>query len=239
MESLRPMRPNASLVARGVAGDRPAWMRRTDGDSRWSAAGFVGLAIVLQLVLPGRYVVPPRFLLQAVEVVLLVTFVMIHPPRMTDRSPRLRRFSLFLLGWVGAALIVSLVRLVRDVLFGTGVKPVQLLLGGAELWLTIVLVFALIYWQYDRGGPAARAGGQETQPDLLFPQMTDEHLAKDWEPSLVDYFYVSFTCSTAYSPTDTMPLSRWCKVLFTLQALASLATVTLVAARAVNILPGR
>ncbi|MDQ6937366.1 MAG: hypothetical protein M3140_06600 [Actinomycetota bacterium] len=230
---------HAALVARGVDGIRPAWLRHTDGESRWGAATCVGLAITLQLVLPERYVVPPRFLLPAVEGVLLLTFVLVHRPRLTDRSPRRRAFSLFLLAVIAGALAVSLIRLVHDVLTGSGVRPVDLLLGGGELWLSIVLVFALIYWQYDRGGPAPRALGEQVQPDLLFPQMTDEHLARDWEPTLLDYFYVAFTCSTAYSPTDTMPLSRWCKLLFTVQSSASLATVTLVAARAVNILPGR
>ncbi len=99
-------------------------------------------------------------------------------------------------------------------------------------------MFALWFWEYDRGGPAARAHGTADMPDLLFPQLTDEHMASKWEPIFLDYLYVSFTNSTAFSPTDTLPLSRWAKLLFALQAAISLVTVALIAARAVNILPG-
>ena len=106
------------------------------------------------------------------------------------------------------------------------------------IWVSNVLIFALIYWEYDRGGPADRAAGAQDTPDLLFPQMTDEHLAHDWEPTFFDYLFVSFTCASAFSPTDTMPLSRWCKALFTTESAVALLTITMVTARAVNILPG-
>jgi uncharacterized membrane protein len=75
-------------------------------------------------------------------------------------------------------------------------------------------------------------------PDLLFPQLTDDRLGRDWEPDFFDYLYVSYTNATAFSPTDTLPLSRWAKLLFMVQSAISLVTVALIAARAVNILPG-
>ena len=230
--------PQAHLVARGVEGHRPAWMRPTDGEGRWGAAACLAGAILLQVLMPQRYALHPRYIVQAVEAALLVSLVSMGPSRLSRRSPRLRTLSLVLLAVVAVYLAISLGLLVHDILHGTGTRAVDLLAGGGEIWLSNVLIFALVYWEYDRGGPADRAAAVSMKPDLLFPQMTDEHLAQDWEPHFFDYFFVSFTCSSAFSPTDTMPLSRWCKALFTLQAILALLTVTLVAARAVNILPG-
>ena len=115
--------------------------------------------------------------------------------------------------------------------------PVTLLLAGSGIWLTNVIVFALWYWQFDRGGPVARALGVKPYPDFLFPQQTAPDIAPpDWEAEFVDYLYLSFTNATAFSPTDVMPLSRWTKMTMLVQAAASLLIVALVVARAVNIL---
>jgi hypothetical protein len=112
-----------------------------------------------------------------------------------------------------------------------------LLLNGGVIWLTNVLVFALWYWELDRGGPVGRALAVKHHPDFLFPQMATPQMAPpDWEPWFPDYFYLSFTNATAFSPTDTLPLSRWAKMLMALQSAVSLSTVALVIARAVNIL---
>jgi uncharacterized membrane protein len=100
-----------------------------------------------------------------------------------------------------------------------------------------VLLFGLWYWELDRGGPGARARGERDFPDFLFPQMTADDMAPpDWEPTFVDYLYLSYTNATAFSPTDTLPLSRWAKLLMLVQSGVALATVALVIARAVNIL---
>jgi uncharacterized membrane protein len=104
------------------------------------------------------------------------------------------------------------------------------------IWLTNVAVFALWYWQLDRGGPDRRARGDEDPPDFLFVQMTEPSLARGWMPSFLDYLYTSFTNATAFSPTDTMPLTVRVKMLMLVQSMVSLITIGLVAARAVNIL---
>jgi uncharacterized membrane protein len=228
----------ASLLARGTEGNRPAWMRPTQGERRWATAICIAVAIGLQLVLPSRYALPTRYTVPAIEAALLIMLIWIHPTRLSRRSPLVRRVSLGLLALAATSVATSLGLLIDDILHGTGTKATDLLLGGGEIWISNVLIFALVYWEYDRGGPADRANAVTEMPDLLFPQMTDEHLAHDWEPTFFDYFYVSFTCASAFSPTDTMPLSRWCKALFTVEALVALLTITLVAARAVNILPG-
>jgi uncharacterized membrane protein len=96
---------------------------------------------------------------------------------------------------------------------------------------------ALCYSDLDRGAPAARSKGDRQHPDLLFPQMVNPETAPpDWEPTFLDYLYTSFTCSTAFSPTDVLPLARWAKMTMLLQTMVSIATVVLVVARAVNIL---
>ena len=105
------------------------------------------------------------------------------------------------------------------------------------IWLTNVIVFGMWYWEFDRGGPAARAQATHYYPDFMFVQMTSPDMAPpDWEPRFGDYLYLSFTNATAFSPTDVMPLSRWAKGAMALQAGVSIVTVALVIARAVNIL---
>ena len=101
-----------------------------------------------------------------------------------------------------------------------------------------MIVFGLWYWEFDRGGPVARARADKPYPDFLFPQMSSpaELTPPDWEPEFVDYLYMSFTNATAFSPTDVMPLSRWAKLTMLAQSLVSIVTVALVVARAVNIL---
>jgi uncharacterized membrane protein len=141
------------------------------------------------------------------------------------------------------ALVALIDRLLSSGQAATGMTPSGLeltagrLLGtGALVWLSNVLVFGLWYWELDRGGPAERAGGGRQTPDFLFPQMTAQSMFMSWEPRFVDYLYTSWTNATAFSPTDTLPTSRWAKFAMMLQSGISLVTAALVIARAVNIL---
>jgi len=129
-------------------------------------------------------------------------------------------------------------RLIVDLVRAEGIRdPAQLLLTGAAIWLTNVIVFGLWYWEFDRGGPVERAAGVRPYPDFTFPQMTSPELAPpSWEPGFVDYLYMSFTNAMAFSPTDVMPMTRWAKLTMLAQSLISVVTVALVIARAVNIL---
>ena len=130
----------------------------------------------------------------------------------------------------------SAVLLVHLIVVGQASDAGRLLLDGVAVWSANVIVFSLWYWQFDRGGPVARAHAERRYPDLLFPQMQQDAVApRDWEPTFFDYLYTSFTNATAFSPTDTMPLSRWAKAMFLLQSAISLVTVALVISRAVNI----
>ena len=171
----------------------------------------------------------------------MVGLVAADPNRLTPESKDLRLLALAVIGLVGAVNTVSLGLLVHRLIYGRFSDGPMLLGSAAGVWLTNTVVFALLYWELDRGGPLGRVGARAapTHPDLLFPQDTSPKVASPgWRPAYVDYLFVSLTSSTAFSPTDTMPLTRRAKGLMGLQALVSLLTVALVAARAVNVLKG-
>ena len=216
----------------------PAWRRHTAGERRWPSAVAVLCMIALQLALPERLSLGPRWLMPAIEIGLIVVLVAGNPARMGRGSPRLRRVALLLIAVASVGTAWSVVVLVTDIAMvrHTGSAALLLVTGG-DVWLMNVLTFAVWYWELDRGGPRERALGTHQYPDFLFPQMTSPGMAaKEWEPEFLDFLYVAFTNATAFSPTDTVPLSRWAKSLMLVQALISLVTAALVIARAVNAL---
>jgi uncharacterized membrane protein len=198
----------------------------------------VAAAISMQAALPKLVATKPRWLLPALASVLLVALIVSNPRRITRRSTLLHGASLGLIGVISLANAWSAARLVVALIQGNEKQAAgPLLITGGAIWLTNVIVFALWYWELDRGGPAARATAPAPHPDFLFPQMQNPELAPaDWEPNFADYLYLSFTNATAFSPTDVMPLSRWAKLTMLLHSLVSLMTVALVISRAVNIL---
>jgi uncharacterized membrane protein len=207
--------------------------------SFWGPLFVVLAAILLDLALPRRVaVIKPTWLLPSLEAVLLLGLMMAEPKPRLRHSVLRRRVALSLIGVVSAANIASLVLLVHFLLRGSNTNGRSLIGAGIVLWLTNVLLFGLWFWELDRGGPLERRLHTDDPPDFLFPQMSAPRWApKDWEPGLVDYLYVSFTNATAFSPTDTMPLTQVAKVLMAAQSLSALLTIGLVVARAVNILP--
>jgi uncharacterized membrane protein len=207
------------------------------GDPYWPAQLAVGLAIVLNLSLASQITIGPRWLLPGVEGILLVALVVIAPSRATVHRVVERRFALAVIGLVSLVNIVLLIRLVDRLINGGEVVGRSLILSGAVLWVTNVLLFAVWYWEMDRGGPVARYENATALVDFQFPQMDDPELApKGWRPGFLDYLYVSLTNSTAFSPTDTMPLTHTAKIVMAIQSVTALLTVGLVIARAVNIL---
>ncbi|MFI5053381.1 MAG: DUF1345 domain-containing protein [Acidimicrobiia bacterium] len=216
----------------------PAWRRVTEGESRVPVSIAIVVAIMLEATLARRIANRPQWLVAGLSSVLLITTIAVNPTRINRRSRALRAITLILIAVMSAANIASATRLVVDLLNGEGLRdPGQLLLTGGAIWLTNVIVFALWYWEFDRGGPVARALATHSAPDFLFPQMTTPELAPEgWEPEFVDYLYLSFTNAMAFSPTDVMPMSRWAKLTMLVQSLVSLLIAVLVIARAVNIL---
>ena len=215
-----------------------AWRRATREEPRVQVTIGVVVAIALMLALPTRVASHPRWVLPGVAVVLLLAVFVAKSGRLQRRAALVRAVSLALIGVLSLSNATSAGRLIVDLVRGEGVRdPAQLLLTGAAIWLTNVIVFGLWYWEFDRGGPIARAAATQPYPDFVFPQMTSPELAfPDWEPGFVDYVYVSFTNALAFSPTDTMPMTRWAKLTMLAQSLISVVTVALVIARAVNIL---
>jgi hypothetical protein len=216
----------------------PAWRRPTRGEHRWPSATAIVVVIVLQLLLPSQVALRPRYLIPVIELALLAVLIAYNPGRIERRDPMLRRLSLTLTAVLFAANAGSGAALVIELLRGQASdRPSVLLATGGAIYATNVVVFALWYWELDRGGPVARGQGVAAFPDFLFPQMQATDLVDPgWEPTFTDYLYISFTNVTAFSPTDTLPLSRWAKLLMMLESALALLLVVLVIARAVNVL---
>jgi uncharacterized membrane protein len=220
----------------------PAWRRRTQGELRYPASITTALAIGLQVLVPDQLVlVTPRWVLPAAQGALLLVLISANPHRINRRSRITRMVSLTLGILLMLANAWSVGRLAVEITTGgLGQKAGQLLITGAVIWLTNIIVFGLWYWELDRGGPVARAFNIGNRyPDFQFVQMVSppEMIPPNWEPAFLDYLYLAFTNATAFSPTDVMPLSRWAKMAMTAQSLISIVTVALVVSRAVNILP--
>jgi uncharacterized membrane protein len=217
----------------------PAWLRPTEGEPRWPVAVTVLAAIGLQLAVPERFVLHPLWLLPGIELVLLAALVAANPRRLNRDHRLVRAGSLALVVVATFANVWTAEHLVAGLLSGTEKQEsaAALLSIGGAIWATNVIVFALWYWEFDRGGPLARAQATHPYPDFQFAQMQSPDLSHhEWEPGFFDYLYLSFTNATAFSPTDTLPLSRWAKMAMLTQSSISLVTVVLVVARAVNIL---
>lgn len=230
-------------VAQGTAPGAPV-----RHEPRWPATLAVIAAVLLYATLPDTLLPTSRWVLPVLEAALIIPLSVIAPHRRVE-EPRWRRMAaISLIALINAANLISLALLVSLLLHGPTKNSHQLALAAEngrilivaaiQIWLTNVIVFGLWYWELDRGGPGERCTHRHhRRPDFLFPQMVTPEVAEpEWRPSFLDYLYVSFTNATAFSPTDTMPLTEWAKMLMLVQSLASLLTVALVAARAVNIL---
>jgi hypothetical protein len=208
---------------------------------RWPASVAVLAVLGLQVVLPAQVAAGPRWLVPSLELALLVPIVATNPVRLSKETTALRVLALVLAGALGLVNVVHLAQLVVLVGSGEHADPRALVQAALFIWLTNVVTCALALWEIDRGGPYARDPGHHRDsrcPDLLFPQMTGVPGwdAGEWTPTFVDYLFVAFTAATAFSPTDTMPLSARAKLLITTTASVSLLTIAVVAAHAVNAL---
>ena len=214
-----------------------AWGVPAKPESRWPATLAVIAAILLYVTLPERLTFGPTWLLPVLEAAVILPLFIDAPRR--DASEQLwhRIASIALIALVNAANLISLVLLIRGLLEGRGAEARELIFAAVQIWLTNVIVFGLWYWELDRGGPSARCLHTHREPDFLFPQMSTPAIAPPgWYPRFLDYLYVAFTNATAFSPTDTLPLSRWAKLAMTFESAVSIVVVALVIARAINIL---
>jgi hypothetical protein len=221
-------------------------LREEERESRWEAAPAVALVIALQvlLALASRnqhwklwdlpwwvWLIPV-----APELALLVPLAWTRPRRRLEQLGHRRTVSLALLALISLANALLLLAVIASLVRGDEKSGAQLLLKAMIVWGTNAITFGLWYWAVDRAGPAERLGPDPPLPDFQFPQMENPQLAPPgWRPELLDYLYVSFTNSIAFSPTDAMPLSHRAKLLMLAESTLSSLTVLLVAARAVNI----
>ncbi len=206
-------------------------------EARWPATLAIVAAIALYLALPDTLVLGPNWVLPILEGAILVPLTVARPHRHAGESGRSRIAAIVLIALANLGNVASLGLLVNLLLSGSHITGRTLILAAIEIYLTNVIVFGLWYWELDGGGPAARLAGRSSFPDFLFPQMNAPDKAPPgWRPAFLDYIYVSLTNATAFSPTDTMPLTRMAKALMAMQCVASLLTVALVAGRAVNVL---
>lgn len=220
----------------------------------WLARGAIALTAVMNFALVNKLTFAPYWLAPMLELAMLVplsvatAWTQIQVKTATTdhhwgailRNRRwIRGAALLLTFFVTVVNFEALFAVIRALLHGAkGPTGASLLVDALNIWFTNVVIFALWFWNLDRGGPATRGLPSAGPADLLFPQMirpSDEG-EEPRTPGFVDYLFVSFTNATAFSPTDTMPLSPRIKLLFMLEAAVSLATVGLVAARAVNVL---
>jgi hypothetical protein len=216
-------------------------------ESRWEAAPAVLAVIGLQLLLAllserfgwKLWKLPWWIWLPAIvpESALLAPLAFDRPRHQLEQRGARRMAAISLLAFVSTANALALVALIGSLLSGQEDDGTQLLLKGATIWSINVIVFGLWFWALDRGGPVVRRGPEPPPPDFQFPQLENPALAEPgWHPHLLDYLYVSFTNSIAFSPTDAMPLTRWAKSLMLSESAVSALTVLLVTARSVNIL---
>jgi uncharacterized membrane protein len=210
------------------------------GEPRWPMAIAVVATGLLRAALPHQLRNGDAAWLFLVIVLVLLAALIIGDPGRIDRDrPWLRNLTSVLIGLISLANADAAVRLVVGIIdvsnFTQDAKV--LLASGAAIWLSNVIVFALWYWNLDRGGPAARAAGTDVRPALIFPEMLHtQHVEAGWYPRFVDYFHFAFATATAFSPTDVSAVKPWMKLMMMAEEAISLVVAILVVARAVNIL---
>jgi len=228
---------DGGFATSGLSVEALAWGVPAPPRSYWPARLAVVGALGLYLLLPDRLIPGPRFVVPALEAVVLVALSILVPHRTNVQAPARRILAIFIIGLVTVANGINLGLLISQLLKGHVENGRELIISSTAIWLTNIIAFGLWYWELDRGGPFERHQPAHREPDFLFPQMATPGAGRpNWAPSFVDYLYVSLTNATAFSPTDTMPLTPLAKSLMGLQAVLSLLTVAVVAARAVNIL---
>ncbi len=216
-------------------------LRRSPESYTWPLVA-IALVTVLQVVIPRGDRVGPPLLVPAVEAIAFVVMLVIAA-RPGPVPAKARPLILVLFGVLATANAVAAGRLVVLVLGngkvdGAELTAGRLLVAGLLTLATNVITFSLLYWQFDGGGPAGRFSDALRYPDFQFPQTATPGLAApEWRPEFVDYLYVAFTNVVAFSPTDTMPLTRRAKSLMAMQSVIALGVLVVVLARVINILP--
>ncbi len=215
----------------------------TDGiydESRWPPALAILVVLCLMAVLPHHVEVMPVWVSRVAALAMLLPMAAVA---LTKASTRWRRIERAMIILVAVAYVANTGAQLADMigiitLLPPGSRSVSLLSSSLGIWVTNVLMFSLLYWELDRGGPPARASHMTIRPDWLFPQIAvPDDAPPDWRPLFLDYLFLAYCTATAFSPTDVLPLTRRAKMLMMLESAISLLTIVIVAARAVSVLP--
>ncbi|GAB3580173.1 hypothetical protein [Calidifontibacter terrae] len=220
--------------------------RTAQGEHRWPPAIAVLVAALTYALMPNQILFSQRFVVPGLELLLLIALVVSDPVRMTRESRWSRWVSTALAGVIIVTNFVALGQLLAA-LPAKSADNSSLLIGGMQVWVTGMIGFALLYWELDRGGPVVRRKtaradlppadwrfSQDENDDAVVEVKATASATSGWIPTFVDYAYMSLTNSSAFSPTDTMPLTTRAKCLMGTQATAALLTSLLVVAKAVG-----
>ncbi|MDQ2992466.1 MAG: hypothetical protein M3R30_06570 [Candidatus Eremiobacteraeota bacterium] len=220
-------------------------------EPRWHAAIAVVVVLALYITLPRQFILGPVLLAPIMILGLLLPLLIFAPSRHQETPPQ-RVASVALIALINFFNVASVALLIYSTMFSPERKQLldaagagqHLLIAGAQIWLSNVLVYAMWYWEIDGGGPEPRAHASSAleflHADFLFPQMLvgDERIAcieKRWKPLFVDYIFLAFTNALAFSPADTFPITRPAKMLMMFEAITSFVTIAVVLARAVGV----
>jgi uncharacterized membrane protein len=223
--------------------------RSARAEHRWPAVAALLVAITLYALLPSSFLPALRYVAVALAALLFIPLIAVNPVRFQKQTRWSRRLSVAQVLFLLVANQVALVQLIVELVHAGNDEGPSLLLAAAQVWITNVILYALVYWELDRGGPVTRTQAKRDDipiADFRFPQDEDhdavEEVAKrssiksEWTPSFVDYLYFSGSNSMAFSPTDSMPLSHRAKLLMGAESFAGFVILALVIARAVSLL---
>ena len=210
------------------------------GEHWWPVALAIVFVAGLHVALPARYRVQPAWVVPVALLVPLAALIAGDPGRIDRQKTWLRILTGILIAVITLANLAAAVRLVVDILTNNKLYANNaggLLAAGGVIWATNVIAFALWYWDLDRGGAAARAHPSARPPAFVFPEMQNPgYVSATWMPRFIDYLFLAFWTATTASPTDTVAIKPWAKLLMMLEATGSIALTALVIARAINIL---
>jgi hypothetical protein len=209
-------------------------------ERRWPVVLAIVMGIVIMALIPGRIRMFPVWFPYLLAVVVVTPIVAAGLTSARAVWVRIERtVTLLFVVVTGTANLAVLANLINAMVWRSAeISGGQLLTSSIAVWVTNVLVFSLLYWQMDRGGPEARLNIAGTRVDWLFPQegAPAEDVPAGWLPAFVDYLFLSYSTATAFSTTDVMPLTSRAKMLMMLESAISLTTMVVVASRAINIL---
>jgi hypothetical protein len=209
-------------------------------EPRWPVALAIIAVILLLGALPGRIRLLPIWVSYVIGIAVLIPIGAVGLSAAKPWWLRVERtVTLIFFVVPGVATLANLGNLIWAMVNRSAeIGGLQLLASSVAVWITNALLFSLLYWQIDRGGPEARVNAASTRPDWLFPQegAPAEDVPRGWQPTFVDYLYLGYSTATAFSTTDAMPLTPRAKLLMMLESAISLMTIVVVASRAINIL---